>query len=214
MTELWGVLSDVHGNLPALERALDFCRARGVTRLACLGDVLGDREDEECCRRLMAEVDVVTFGHREVRVRLSVSDEVRSWLRALPATEVVEGILFCHASPASVFPSDIRAEEALQFKRGLNYFKLFPYVSGRAAALCAATAMAGRVELCFHGHTHNQSIWRVENDKADRVTESEYTLQSGTYLIDVGSVGKAQGDRIEFALYSPAERRVELLSLG
>jgi len=35
------ILSDLHGNQPALERALEDARARGARRYVCLGDVVG-----------------------------------------------------------------------------------------------------------------------------------------------------------------------------
>ena len=38
---LTAILSDLHGNAPALERALDDARERGVERFVCLGDVIG-----------------------------------------------------------------------------------------------------------------------------------------------------------------------------
>jgi len=38
---LTAILSDLHGNAPALERMLDDARERGVERFVCLGDVIG-----------------------------------------------------------------------------------------------------------------------------------------------------------------------------
>ena len=41
MSVMWGLVSDVHGNLTALEEALDVLHGLGATRLAFLGDYLG-----------------------------------------------------------------------------------------------------------------------------------------------------------------------------
>jgi diadenosine tetraphosphatase ApaH/serine/threonine PP2A family protein phosphatase len=38
---LTAIISDLHGNAPALESALDDARERGVERFVCLGDVIG-----------------------------------------------------------------------------------------------------------------------------------------------------------------------------
>ena len=38
---LTAIVSDLHGNAPALEAALEDTRARGVRRYVCLGDVVG-----------------------------------------------------------------------------------------------------------------------------------------------------------------------------
>ena len=39
--DVWGLISDVHGNYPALEEALRALGAAGARRLAFLGDYLG-----------------------------------------------------------------------------------------------------------------------------------------------------------------------------
>ncbi|MFT5059100.1 MAG: protein phosphatase, partial [Planctomycetota bacterium] len=38
---LTAIISDLHGNTPALEEALRDAHARGVRRYVCLGDVVG-----------------------------------------------------------------------------------------------------------------------------------------------------------------------------
>ena len=38
---LTAIISDLHGNVPALTVALEDCRSRGVERFVCLGDVVG-----------------------------------------------------------------------------------------------------------------------------------------------------------------------------
>src|SRR3954452_4697276 len=35
------ILSDIHSNLHALDAVLAVCKRRGVTRFACLGDIVG-----------------------------------------------------------------------------------------------------------------------------------------------------------------------------
>ena len=49
------VISDIHGNLPALEAALDDIDRRGVRRIICLGDIIGkgpsSKETVELCQK-------------------------------------------------------------------------------------------------------------------------------------------------------------------
>jgi protein phosphatase len=35
------LIADIHGNVPALEAVLDDIRRRGITRIFCLGDLVG-----------------------------------------------------------------------------------------------------------------------------------------------------------------------------
>lgn len=234
MDDTWALVSDVHGNLSALERALEHARSEGATKVAFLGDALGGSEDEACCRVLMREASVSIFGNRDIRVRLAVSGDAAGWLRSLPATRTLGNVLLCHSSPASAFPLDIRAEEALAFRRGHNYWSLFPYVSGRAPALIAARVLVAQgLSAAFHGHTHRQTIWRVTEGGASperlrqrEVTVSEPALPTGEMrsgapvpdhrhiiVMGVGSVGKGERDRVEYGLYTPSSGAVRLVSV-
>ena len=213
MGEEWALLSDVHGNLAALERALGHARSEGAGRVAFLGDALGGPEDEACCRLLMREAELAVFGNREVRVRLSLPEDVEAWARALPTTARLGELLLCHSSPASLFPPDITAGEAVAYRRGKGYFDLFPYVSGRASVLAAAVALPEGVSALAHGHTHRQGLWRVANGELVRVREREAELGEGALVVGLGSVGEGEKGRIEYALYSPARRAVRLVSL-
>src|ERR671932_180148 len=101
MADCWALLSDVHGNLPALRRTLEQARAEGATRVAFLGDALGGSGDESCCRLLMSEAEVSVFGNREMRLKLDLPGDVERWVRSLPATRVLDKYMLCHSSPAS-----------------------------------------------------------------------------------------------------------------
>ncbi len=206
MNEIWALLSDVHGNLPALQKALSDARAQGARRVAFLGDVLGGEDDEECCRLLMSEAELAVFGNREVRVRLSLSDDVAAWVRALPVSQRLDGLLLCHSSPASLFPTGITAGEAVRFKRDWGFFQLFPYISGRAAVMAAVQAVDPACVAVVHGHTHRQVLWKVRDDVVVSLGREEAVLGKGVMVAGLGSVGEGESGRIEYALYDPGRR--------
>lgn len=217
MDERWALLSDVHGNLPALRIALSHAREAGAGRIAFLGDALGGTDDESCCRLLMSEAAVAVFGNREVRVRLPFPRDIQEWIKALPASQELDGLLLCHSSPASLFPAEITAGEAVAFKRGRSFFDLFPYISGRPAALAAVNALAGKqVQAVVHGHTHRQMIWSVrdgESVRLDKEPERKVVLGETPVVIGIGSVGEGEKGRVEYALYDSGERTFRLQSI-
>ena len=81
---VWGLVSDVHGNYPALERGLGLLSAAGARRIAYLGDYLGRGDNERCVQRIRATADVVVVGNRDLDWRDRVSASIREWVLGLP----------------------------------------------------------------------------------------------------------------------------------
>jgi diadenosine tetraphosphatase ApaH/serine/threonine PP2A family protein phosphatase len=116
------VLYDIHGNLPALEAVLDDAQAQGATQYALGGDYAGNGLwPVETIRRLRTLETVAMIRGNHERWLLDRSD-VPSWpalhesieaqaaahgpeavlrLHGLPATAVVDDLMFCHGTPRS-----------------------------------------------------------------------------------------------------------------
>lgn len=119
------VISDIHGNAPALRAVLDELGRRGVERVVCCGDVAAGplpRETVDALRglgdRLVAvkgnadreAVEVFDgVGHDDLPpdslwAGQQITSAQRDWLAGLPATVTLEldalgTVLFCHATP-------------------------------------------------------------------------------------------------------------------
>ncbi len=222
---MWALVADVHGNLRALERALADAHAAGAVSAVFVGDALGGLDmDEACCRLLMHGCDRAVFGNREVQVRLTFSEDVQRWIRDLPATTRLAEALLCLSSPASRYPCESTAGDALEFRRGLRYFDLFPFVSGKTAARAASAALPDPTRRAVvHGHTHRQAVWRIECGGAAPIRgkplvsgerrDWDVPLDADTTVVGLGSVGLGKNGRVEFGLYHPAKRRIRLVSL-
>ena len=151
------VLSDIHGNLPALEAVVRDMAHRGVERVVNLGDhVSGPLLPRETARFLMEQDWVQLAGNHERQLltlcpgRGGSSDEFAhaclgsaelAWLASLsPTVRFSPGILLCHGTPSSdrdylletVDPAGIR--------------------NARAAEIEARAGDSWEVILC--GHTH------------------------------------------------------------
>jgi predicted phosphodiesterase len=112
------VLSDIHGNLPALEAVLAEVAGEGVDRIVNLGDIAsGPLWPAETVARLRAlDLPTIRGNHeRQVlgdRATMGASDAytadrldaaARAWFAGLPATSrLADGAVFaCHGTPAS-----------------------------------------------------------------------------------------------------------------
>ena len=94
------IISDIHGNVPALDAALRDIRRRGIARIVCLGDLVGKGPDSDVvvdrCREVCETVvrgnwdDAVAtpvIEHRTIEWHRTRLGETRlDYLRSLPNT--------------------------------------------------------------------------------------------------------------------------------
>jgi predicted phosphodiesterase len=172
------VLSDIHGNLDALEAVLADVARRGVDLTVNLGDILsGPLQPRETADRLMA-LDLPTIRGNHERQMLAadlgamaasdryaaecITPSQRAWLEALPPHRwLADGVFLCHATPDSdvaCFLEDIRDGELMPAPL-------------RAIEARAKSCQAALI-LCGHSH-----IPRVSR------------LGSGQVIVNPGSVG-------------------------
>jgi predicted phosphodiesterase len=202
------LLSDIHGNLPALEAVLEDTRRRGVTSIVNLGDSLsGPLLPLETARFLMKQDWVQLAGNHErqllefaaagggesdAHAHSQLTAEVFEWMRTLkPAQPLDDEVFLCHGTPRS----DVEG-----FLDSVAGDRTRPATEAELAERCTLTAP--RAIAC--GHTH-----------IPRVTQSA----SGQLLVNPGSVGlQAYEDdhphfhRVEmgdaYARYATIEKRV------
>lgn len=207
------ILSDIHGNLPALRAALE--DATGTfDKVISLGDTIGIGQIEEegvNIIRSIAEVSVQgneDYWALDSLVNLDwdapapITPENCRFLASLPAHRGVEDFLIAHASPLS------------QVEFIDSHYK---------AARCFD---AFTQQLCFVGHSHMPKIFelgsrpdgtpeedvRVRSVLAESNDESFKLDKMTRYIVDVGSVGQYEGHpgRGTYCVYDTGEQLVLL----
>jgi predicted phosphodiesterase len=185
-----GVISDIHGNLEALEAVLTSFENSGVNRIFCCGDVVGYGASPNECIALLRENQIPTvLGNHDAAVlnddelvffnemardaalwtRGVLSDDSRRWLSDLPLTISRYGSLFVHASP--IDPSE------------WNY--VLTYGEARRAF------KAIEEPLCFLGHSHQPFFITLRFGEIDHIRDDVMPLAENTsHLVNVGSVGQ------------------------
>jgi diadenosine tetraphosphatase ApaH/serine/threonine PP2A family protein phosphatase len=185
------LVSDVHGNLEALDAVLADLATREVHDVACLGDFVGyGASPDACIDRLRDRVAVSLLGNHDDAVlhpealagfnpvaaeaarwtRDALSAEHRAWLATLPLSCVWHGARLVHASPI--------APEAWTYLQHADD---------------AAGQFAGYPEaLCFVGHTHAPVVFvRTSDGRTHELREPFVTLRDGArHLVVVPSVGQ------------------------
>jgi predicted phosphodiesterase len=185
-------VSDIHGNLPALDAVLADIARRGADVTVNLGDILsGALWPRETAERLMA-LGLPTIRGNHERQLLAVegraldhaplsSDEYgyaettaaqRAWIASLPNTlRLTDAVLLCHGTPAS------------------DHHYLLETVDASAPDGCRAAtheevrARLGdwQAELILCGHTHRPRLMNVR-----ACTD---TPDGSTLVVNPGSVG-------------------------
>jgi putative phosphoesterase len=116
MTRL-ALLSDPHGDLGALRRAIEFARDVDADAIWCLGDLIGDPHPNETVELALSACDVVIAGNHDllaarrldeayvashgpriIAVREALTEPNRATLRSLPEQYVDGRVIATHAS--------------------------------------------------------------------------------------------------------------------
>ena len=190
------ILSDVHGNLPALERVLTDVDARKPDAMVCLGDFVGyGASPNECIESLRPRIEGAVAGNHDLaacgRIKLGyfnqdaaaaarwttehLTAENIEYLRGLPWTMKWRGVLLVHSSPSE-------PEEW--------HYVLSPNDAAVEMKSCAE-------DICFIGHSHYPGTFELERSDVRYTREPVVKGRRGCrYLVNVPSVGQPRdGDR-------------------
>lgn len=211
----WLILSDIHGNLEALEAALASAAGQ-YDRVACLGDVVGYGADPNAVTDwVRAHAAATVRGNHD---RASTGDAVLEWFN--PA-----------AQASAVWTRHELTPENLAYLQGLPAGPLdldgFELVHGSPAdeddyliQIADAEPLAQRLNrpVTFFGHTHVQGGFYYEQGRVRRLARvgsnsRELALEISDragYLVNPGSVGQPRDNdwRAAYVLYEPEARLV------
>jgi predicted phosphodiesterase len=218
------IISDIHGNLEALQAVLADIRSQGAEEIFCLGDIIGYGPNPcECLDVVIDETRVCLLGNHDQgalfdpegfntgaeRAIFWTRDQLekckgdrssvdRRWdfLGALPRTHRDGKLMFVHGSPRNPVNEYVFPEDIYNQKK---IEKLFSMVE----------------HGCFQGHTHVPGVF---TESRNFMTPDEagyvYRFEQQKFMCNVGSVGQPRdGDpRSCYVLQEPNQltfRRVE-----
>lgn len=199
MNEPVAIISDIHGNLQALQAVIADIEAQGIQERVCLGDIVGyGGHPRECVELIQAKGFRVIQGNHDAYAAtdaepIGISDEAkqvihwtrsvlsgeqRAWLGSLPLTWQAKGYKVVHAS--------------------LHHPEQWGYVFDPSAA--AQHFAHQQKDVCFIGHSHQPKMFVAGEDKALDITSLESLRKGRKQVINVGSVGQPR-DKDERACY-------------
>ena len=186
------IVTDIHGNLAALEKVFERGESLGVERWVCLGDTVGyGAEPNECCDLVRARASFSLLGNHDAAVagrmdyeyyyeaardaldwtRQGLSPANLAWLSSLPYTVREGPIEYCHGSPL----------EPEQYE--------YIFLVEQAEEL--VPVLNDLADLTFIGHSHLPRAYALGGHGAKSVFAETVELEPGPkYIVSIGSVGQ------------------------
>lgn len=195
---LLAIISDIHGNLEALEAVLADIDAQGIKKIYCLGDIIGYGPNPgECIDHVMQRAEVTILGNHDqaalfdpegfnagaeraifwTRKQLELGDRVRNerrweFLGELPRMRRENEFLFVHGSARNPLNEYVFPEDIYNQRKMERIFSLVE-------------------RYCFQGHTHIPGVFTEDmNFLAPEEIEFRHELTDEKTLVNVGSVGQ------------------------
>lgn len=188
----YGIFSDTHANLEALEAVLREFEREKVDCLVCIGDTVGyGPQPNECCDKVRTLTRHTILGNHDAAVagRMDysyyydaarealdlhasvLSPENMTWLKGLPYRAEDGDVHFCHGSPVD-----------------LEQFE-YIFTVDQAATCLPIWERLGRVT--FIGHSHLCKAYALAKDRVHEVITKSFELRPEfRYIVSVGSVGQ------------------------
>ncbi len=201
----YAIISDIHSNLEALQKALSIIDEKKVDEIICLGDVVGyGANPNECVDLVRSRCSLTVLGNHDaaaldtllahdfnaiarkavVWTAEHLTEESKAFLLSLPMVEHKEDILFVHSSPDApeawdyIIDSDDAASAILHFDE----------------------------QICFIGHTHVPGIYS-RRGRAKSIDRDEQ------YIVNVGSIGQPRdgNPKLAFGIFNSTTWEYELI---
>jgi diadenosine tetraphosphatase ApaH/serine/threonine PP2A family protein phosphatase len=210
------IISDIHGNVHALDAVLAEAATIGYDRVLCLGDLVGYGADPSAvmARTLALPLSGIVRGnHDKVCAGLEpavlfneIARRSVDWTHEVLSPEELKTLAGLPKGPRVI-------DEAVEICHGAP-FDEDHYVFDSADAERAIEAATARI--CLFGHTHLPAVFTTASDQAttaDGLQDDELALpKTGPVLINVGSVGQPRdGDpRAAYGVLDLERRTIRL----
>lgn len=214
------VVSDIHGNLIALQKVLEDIQSQNIDEIFCLGDVIGYGPSPRECIDEVRQFALCILGNhdqaalfdpegfsstaeraifwtrKQLEFDSSDSEQAKQrwrFLAELPRTHQVDEFLFVHGSARNPINEYIFPEDVYNRRKIEKVFSLIP-------------------QYCFQGHTHVPGVFTEDFEfLALAQLDNLYELGDQKAMINVGSVGQPRdGDsRSCYVVLDDEQRTVE-----
>ncbi|HMB69025.1 MAG TPA: metallophosphoesterase family protein [bacterium] len=204
------VISDIHGNLEALEAVLEDTRRESVDQIICLGDVVGYGADpNECLERVRNESVATVLGNHDLAAcdlsqAENFNEVARSAIRWTSEALTARNREILASHPYEFVEGDMRYVHASPDDPAAWHYILTEQEAWNAFGACDEP-------ICFVGHSHVPLRVFLRGGRLEVIEDDVVDVGlDDRALINVGSVGQPRdGDwRASYNLFDPVTRRI------
>jgi diadenosine tetraphosphatase ApaH/serine/threonine PP2A family protein phosphatase len=206
------IISDIHGNFHALREVGKKIEEEGISRIWCLGDIVGYGPfPNECIEWVREKCEIALLGNHELALlglydltllndyaassilwtKDRLKPENEEFLKKLGVQALTELCQLVHDTPES--PGSVK------------------YILTKEDAYQALLRQVR--PICFFGHTHIPVGYRLWGPEVDRVSLFPLLYRGGRYLINPGSVGQPRDrdPRASFGIFDLEDKKFNLV---
>ena len=211
----YAVFADIHGNLEALETALEYARKHHLLKFIVLGDSIGyGANSNECLEWALQNAGLHALGnheaaviHARIRVKFTASArEAIEW-----TAERLRPELFARIKGLSC----LQIDGSMTLAHGtIHSPEEFHYLFDESDAYKSFPAL--RTHFGFVGHSHVPCFFAEKEETGGYLTEGVLKLRKNErYLLNPGSIGQPrdQDSRLSFGIFNESELTFEIVRL-
>ena len=207
------IISDIHGNLEALEAVHRATTECGVDSWACLGDIVGYGADPQpCLQRIRAMTEQILRGNHDAAVAGTQSLDGFNLVAREAALWTASRLTPAERELLATLPLELERDGLLLVHAGPGDPEAWEYIYSAVEARQALEVTDAHI--CFVGHTHCPLACVEAGGTVSSMELSGNAIEldaHSRYLFNVGSVGQPRdGDpRACFVVWDADAKTVE-----
>lgn len=216
---LIAVLSDIHGNLEALQAVIECLDTRNPDEVICLGDLIGyGPNPEEVVQLFIDKGYLAVLGNHEAAI---LDPKIRKWLNFQAQENSIQtekllsqrSLEYCRK-----LKKNINMHNAM-FVHGFPPTSVLQYITYKSEeALQKFFAKNSSADLFFVGHTHDLFITSWDGASVEKLkfpTEVFQLQPHCKYIVNAGSVGQPRdgNNAAKFILWDTHKKILEAVQV-
>ncbi len=209
------VISDIHGNLEALEAVLADMNRQQIDETVCLGDCIGYGPDPEAVLVRIRELGIPTcLGNHE---QAAIDPKLRDWFNPQAKKSLEHSLTML--SPGSLdfiktLPAVYRQASA-RFVHGFPPDSITRYHFQVPPEEMIDIAWQIPEPLCFIGHTHLLNLFVLDGRTVESTCLSQGTVflaPHRRHIVNVGAVGQPRdgNDHAKYVIWDSHAKSIEV----